>query len=82
MCLEQQPDKEIVFDVKCSLMVQRTVEQLRGKPKMIRTGSSFLRSYLSKSKGQAILVVNTRVIMCLMMVVVLDMTMEYMLHCV
>ncbi|NUL20513.1 phosphomannomutase, partial [Agrobacterium tumefaciens] len=38
MCLEQQPDKEIVFDVKCSLMVQRTVERLGGKPKMIRTG--------------------------------------------
>lgn len=54
MCLEQQPDKEIVFDVKCSLMVQRTVERLGGKPKMIRTGSSFLRSYLSKSKGLAI----------------------------
>ncbi|MFX5100537.1 phosphomannomutase/phosphoglucomutase, partial [Acinetobacter baumannii] len=45
---------EIVFDVKCSLMVQRTVERLGGKPKMIRTGSSFLRSYLSKSKGLAI----------------------------
>ncbi|SSV46783.1 phosphomannomutase/phosphoglucomutase [Acinetobacter nosocomialis] len=54
MCLEQQPDKEIVFDVKCSLMVQRTVERLGGKPKMIRTGSSFLRSYLSKSQGLAI----------------------------
>ncbi|MGL2989835.1 phosphomannomutase/phosphoglucomutase [Acinetobacter nosocomialis] len=54
MCLEQQPDKEIVFDVKCSLMVQKTVERLGGKPKMIRTGSSFLRSYLSKSKGLAI----------------------------
>ncbi len=54
MCLEQQPDKEIVFDVKCSLMVQRTVERLGGKPKMIRTGSSFLRAYLSQSNGNAI----------------------------
>lgn len=82
MCLEQQPDKEIVFDVKCSLMVQRTVERLGGKPKMIRTGSSFLRSYLSKSKGSAILVANMLATMCLMTDVVLGMTMVYMLHCV
>lgn len=80
MCLEQQPDKEIVFDVKCSLMVQRTVERLGGKPKMIRTGSSFLRAYLSQSNGNAIFGANTRVIMYLMMGVVLGMMMVCTLH--
>lgn len=54
MCLEQHPEQEIVFDVKCSRMVQETVEKLGGKAKMIRTGSSFLRAYLSQSGGRAI----------------------------
>lgn len=54
MCLSKQPSGEIVFDVKCSSMVRRTVEALGGKAKMIRTGSSFLRQYMAKSKGQAI----------------------------
>ncbi|MCP5756922.1 hypothetical protein NL335_28090, partial [Klebsiella pneumoniae] len=48
------PEQEIVFDVKCSRMVQETVEKLGGKAKMIRTGSSFLRAYLSQSNGCAI----------------------------
>lgn len=47
---------------------------------MIRTGSSFLRAYLSQSNGRAILVENMQVIMCLMMAVVLATTMVYMLH--
>ncbi|MCU4386162.1 phosphomannomutase/phosphoglucomutase [Acinetobacter haemolyticus] len=54
MCLQQHPHKEIVFDVKCSRMVADTVEQLNGQAKMIRTGSSFLRSYLSQSNGNAV----------------------------
>ncbi|NAS08913.1 phosphomannomutase/phosphoglucomutase [Acinetobacter haemolyticus] len=54
MCLQQHPYKEIVFDVKCSRMVADTVEQLNGQAKMIRTGSSFLRSYLSQSNGNAV----------------------------
>ena len=61
-------------------MVQETVEKLGGKAKMIRTGSSFLRAYLSQSNGRAILVENMQVIMCLMMAVVLATTMVCMLH--
>lgn len=54
ICLQQHPQKEIVFDVKCSRMVADTVQQLAGQAKMIRTGSSFLRAYLSQSKGVAV----------------------------
>ncbi|MGN5763314.1 phosphomannomutase/phosphoglucomutase [Acinetobacter calcoaceticus] len=54
ICLQQHPQKEIVFDVKCSRMVADTIQQLAGHAKMIRTGSSFLRAYLSQSKGEAI----------------------------
>lgn len=54
LCLESHPEHEFVFDVKCSTMVKNTVEQLGGRPKMIRTGSSFMRSYLSKTKGDAV----------------------------
>ncbi|ENX55481.1 MULTISPECIES: phosphomannomutase/phosphoglucomutase [Acinetobacter] len=54
MCLQQHPHKEIVFDVKCSRMVADTVQGLEGQAKMIRTGSSFLRAYLSQSKGTAV----------------------------
>jgi len=54
ICLQQHPHKEIVFDVKCSRMVADTVQRLDGQAKMIRTGSSFLRAYLSQSKGSAV----------------------------
>ena len=54
ICLKDHPHHEIVFDVKCSSMVRQAVEHLGGKPKMIRTGSSFLRKYMSQSKGQAV----------------------------
>lgn len=54
ICLQQHPHKEIVFDVKCSRMVADTVQGLEGQAKMIRTGSSFLRAYLSQSKGTAV----------------------------
>ncbi len=54
MCLSQHPQREVVFDVKCSKMVYDTITQHGGKPTMLRTGSSFLRQYLSQSNGQAI----------------------------
>ena len=54
MCLKDHPQHEIVFDVKCSSMVRQVVERLGGQAKMIRTGSSFLRKYMSQSKGQAV----------------------------
>ncbi|AXQ23223.1 phosphomannomutase/phosphoglucomutase [Acinetobacter wuhouensis] len=54
ICLKDHPQHEIVFDVKCSSMVRQAVEHLGGKAKMIRTGSSFLRKYMSQSKGLAV----------------------------
>lgn len=54
MCLKEHPQHEIVFDVKCSSMVRQAVERLGGQAKMIRTGSSFLRKYMSQSKGRAV----------------------------
>lgn len=54
ICLEQQPDAEVVFDVKCSTMIRDTVRHLHGQPVMIRTGSSFLRKYLLQSAGKAV----------------------------
>lgn len=54
ICLKQHPNKQIVFDVKCSKMVEDTVQYLNGQAKMIRTGSSFLRAYLSQSHGEAV----------------------------
>lgn len=54
LCLSSHPAHEVVFDVKCSTMVKNTVEQLGGQAKMLRTGSSFLRRYLSKTKGAAV----------------------------
>ena len=54
MCLQSHPGQEIVFDVKCSTMVRQVVKSLGGKPHMLRTGSSFLRQYLRKSKGRAV----------------------------
>lgn len=54
ICLKNHPQHEIVFDVKCSSMVRQAVERLGGHPKMLRTGSSFLRKYMSQSKGRAV----------------------------
>ena len=78
MCLENHPGHAVVFDVKCSSMVRNTVRNLGGHPHMIRTGSSFLRKYLSQSGGYAVLVESTLATMYLMMVVVLAMMMVYM----
>ncbi|MEB3768049.1 phosphomannomutase/phosphoglucomutase [Acinetobacter sp. MD2] len=50
MCLQQQPEHEIVFDVKCSSQVREWVEQHHGIATMIRTGSTFLRQYIAQSK--------------------------------
>lgn len=54
MCLEQHPQHEFVFDVKCSSIVAQTVRAYGGIPVMLRTGSSFLRQYLAQSQGRAI----------------------------
>ncbi|CAB1210017.1 phosphomannomutase/phosphoglucomutase [Acinetobacter bouvetii] len=54
MCLNTHPGHEVVYDVKCSTMVANTVRHLGGQAKMIRTGSSFLRTYMSQSQGKAV----------------------------
>ncbi len=54
ICLKNRPGQEFVFDVKCSSLVRQTVLALRGKPVMLRTGSSFLRKYLANAKDKAI----------------------------
>lgn len=54
LCLASHPQHEIVFDVKCSSMVKRTIEQQGGIATMLRTGSSFMRKYLSQTQGKAV----------------------------
>lgn len=54
ICLGDKPQAEIVFDVKCSSLVATTIRRLNGQATMIRTGSSFLRKYLSQSQGKAV----------------------------
>lgn len=54
MCLQQHPQHEVVFDVKCSRMVKHSIETNGGIAIMLRTGSSFLRRYLFQSAGRAV----------------------------
>lgn len=54
ICLSTHPAHEFVMDVKCSTMVKKTVEKLGGLATMIRTGSSFMRRYLSQTQGKAV----------------------------
>ncbi len=49
ICLLQQPQAEIISDVKCSTMIAQTVLHYAGRYRMIRTGSSFLRNDLYQS---------------------------------
>ncbi|MFT4020253.1 MAG: phosphomannomutase/phosphoglucomutase, partial [Acinetobacter sp.] len=54
MCLEQHPQHEIVFDVKCSNQLVQCVQAFGGIATMIRTGSTFLRQYIAKSQRKAV----------------------------
>lgn len=54
ICLTDSTPRQFVYDVKCSTLVRDTVQRLGGEPVMIRTGSSFLRTYLNHSQHQAI----------------------------
>lgn len=54
ICLSDSAPRQFVYDVKCSTLVRDTVQRLGGEPVMIRTGSSFLRTYLNQSQQQAI----------------------------
>ncbi|MCF8999956.1 phosphomannomutase/phosphoglucomutase [Acinetobacter nectaris] len=54
ICLDRRPNSEVVFDVKCSGLVAKTIHDLGGSPVMLRTGSTFLRKYLMQSNGKAV----------------------------
>lgn len=54
LCLKDHPQHEVVYDVKCSSLVKNVIERHHGLAKMIRTGSSFMRRYISQSKGRAV----------------------------
>ena len=54
ICLNDSVPRQFVYDVKCSTLVRDTVQRLGGEAVMIRTGSSFLRTYLAQSQQQAI----------------------------
>ncbi|WOE32988.1 MULTISPECIES: phosphomannomutase/phosphoglucomutase [unclassified Acinetobacter] len=54
ICLARHPWHEIVYDVKCSAMINAVVKAMNGIPVMLRTGSSFLRQYIAKSNGNAV----------------------------
>ncbi|AOA59093.1 phosphomannomutase/phosphoglucomutase [Acinetobacter larvae] len=54
ICLEQHPQHEVVFDVKCSNMIGQVVQKYAATATMIRTGSTFLRKYIAHSKGKAV----------------------------
>ena len=50
-CLKQHPHQQIVYDVKCSNLVEKTILKAHGKPVMLRTGSTFLRRYLIQNNA-------------------------------
>ena len=54
MTLAAHPEHEVVYDVKCSTLVRDVVAARGGVATMLRTGSSFLRQYIARSKGQAV----------------------------
>lgn len=54
MCLQQRPAHEVVFDVKCSKMIEQVAKAYQGTATMLRTGSTFLRRYLVQSEGRAV----------------------------
>ena len=54
MTLQNHPQHEVVFDVKCSSLVRDTIVENQGVATMIRTGSSYLRKYIAGSAGRAV----------------------------
>ena len=47
--LQANKDAEIIFDVKCSQTLPRSIEQLGGRATMWKTGHSFIKSKLKQS---------------------------------
>ena len=46
--LERYKESKIVFDVKCSNQLKRTIEKHKGVPIMTKTGHSFIKSEIKK----------------------------------
>lgn len=49
--LKEHPNQAIVYDVKCSSLVKKNILKSGGQPVMLRTGSTFLRRYLSEHEN-------------------------------
>ncbi len=50
MVLETKPGADIIFDVKCSRMINAIVTQAGGRPVMVRSGNTFIRQALQSSR--------------------------------
>lgn len=53
-CLKEHTGKTIVYDVKCSRIVEDAIVEAKGTPMMLRTGSTFLRRYLYAHQKTAV----------------------------
>jgi phosphomannomutase/phosphoglucomutase len=51
--LSRKPNSEIIYDVKCSQLLEAEIQQAGGKPTMWRTGHSFIKAKL-KETGAAL----------------------------
>jgi phosphomannomutase/phosphoglucomutase len=54
MVLDSHPGSDIVFDVKCSRLVSNTISNAGGRPIMVRTGNTFLRTALRNPEHQVV----------------------------
>lgn len=50
MVLETQPGADIIFDVKCSRMINTVVTEAGGRPVMVRSGNTFIRQALQSGR--------------------------------
>ena len=53
MVLETKPGADIIFDVKCSRMINTVVTEAGGRPVMVRSGNTFIRQALQSSRYDA-----------------------------
>lgn len=49
--LQQHPNKEIIFDVKCTRHLAKVIQQYNGIPIMWKTGHSFIKTRLQQNKA-------------------------------
>lgn len=50
MVLETQPGADIIFDVKCSRMINTVITEAGGRPVMVRSGNTFIRQALQSGR--------------------------------